>query len=199
MPVTNLIFNAPLDEKRILLHACCAPCSSAIVEVLLQNGIEPVIFYSNSNITPYGEYEIRGNECIRYARALGLEIVCDDYDHDEWLKTVRGLESAPERGPRCLECFKFRLTCAARYAAGHGFRVLATTLASSRWKSLEQVDNAGYYACDLVNADLPEDRQVIWWARNWRKGGLQERRGEIIREQNFYNQLFCGCEFSPRP
>jgi len=199
----NLKIDAPLGETKVLLHACCAPCSSAIVEVLLQNGITPTIFFSNSNITPFGEYDIRKRECERYAAHWGIEMVEDEYDHTCWMGVTKGLEDAPERGPRCLECFRFRLTRAAGYASEHGFRVLATTLASSRWKNLQQVDAAGESACELINREvraLPEGRnEVLWWAANWRKGGLQERRHEIIKEQNFYNQLFCGCEFSPRP
>ena len=73
----------------------------------------------------------------------------------------------------------------------NAFQVLATTLASSRWKSLEQVNEAGAWACSQVEG-------VSWWAQNWRRGGLQERRNAIIREENFYNQLYCGCEFSLR-
>ena len=199
MPATKLIIEAPLSEKRVLLHACCAPCSSAIVEVLLQNGIVPTIFYSNSNITPRREYDIRYNECLRYAQSLGVELVCDEYDHEAWLSAVKGMENFPERGPRCLECFKFRLLRAADYAARHDFKVLTTTLASSRWKSLQQVNEAGTFACAQTNTSLPPERQLIWWDRNWRKDGLQERRGEIIREMNFYNQLFCGCEYTVPP
>ena len=161
------------------------------MEYLVQHGCRPAVFYSNSNITPREEYDIRLNECIRYAKAFDLEIVADDYNHDEWGACAIGLENEPERGARCLQCFKFRLLRAAQYAAAHGFDVLTTTLASSRWKSLEQVNEAGEWAC----AQVPG---VTWWSQNWRKGGLQERRGEIIREQNFYNQLFCGCEFSRR-
>ena len=175
----------------MLLHACCAPCSGAIVEYLVRQGVRPVIFYSNANITPRREYDIRLAECRRYAESYGLELVEDLYDHSAWLAVVRGLEQAPERGPRCLQCFRFRLERAARYAQEHGFDLLTTTLASSRWKSLEQVNAAGEYACSLY----PD---VVWWPRNWRKGGLQERRGEIIREQCFYNQHYCGCEFSLR-
>ena len=176
-------------QERILLHACCAPCSSAIVEYLMGRTIRPVIFYSNSNIFPAEEYGHRLNECIRYAQKWGIEIVDDHYDHEAWRGCARGLETEPERGARCLECFKYRLLRAAEYASAHGFGVLATTLASSRWKSLEQVDAAGQWAC----AQVPG---VEWWARNWRKGGLQERRNTIIREEQFYNQLYCGCEYS---
>ncbi len=188
---TSLHIEVPGGAKKVLLHACCAPCSSAIVECLMERGIEPVIFYSNSNIFPLEEYEHRLNECIRYARKWGIEIVHDVYDHDSWRLCAQGLEQEPERGGRCLQCFKQRLLRAARYAQENEFTVLATTLASSRWKNLEQVDEAGRWACAQVEG-------VSWWAQNWRKGGLQERRNQIIREEAFYNQLFCGCEFSQK-
>ena len=194
----DLHIEVPGGADRILLHACCAPCSSAIVECLMERGIRPVIFYSNSNIFPREEYDHRLNECIRYARKWGVEIVDDVYDHNAWRSCTLGLEAEPERGKRCLECFKQRLLRAARYAQENGFDVLATTLASSRWKDLEQVNEAGQWACEQVNATFPEARPLTWWAQNWRRGGLQERRGAIIKEENFYNQTFCGCEFSQR-
>ena len=185
------IVTTPEGADRVLLHTCCAPCSSAIIECLMRSGITPTIYYCNPNIYPEEEYLIRKNECSRYAESLGLDIVDADYDHAEWLEAVRGLEGEPERGGRCLQCFRFRLERAARYAEEHGFRVLTTTLASSRWKSLDQINEAGRWA-------VSRHPSVLWWDRNWRKGGLQERRGQIIQEYGFYNQQYCGCEFSIR-
>jgi len=179
---------APDGSGRVLLHCCCAPCSGAIIECLLENGIRPTVFFSNSNIVPLAEYEKRREEIRRYAGGLGLDVVDDEYDHKSWRSAVRGLENEPERGGRCLECFRFRLRRAAEWAAANGFTVLTTTLASSRWKDLEQVGKAGEEAC--------KGTPVLWWNQNWRKGGLQPRRSEIIHEQRFYNQDFCGCEFS---
>lgn len=181
--------NIPMGQTEVLLHTCCAPCSSAIIECLLNNGIRPVIYYCNPNIYPLEEYLVRKEECTRYAKALGLDIIDDDYDHEAWLEAVKGLENEPERGGRCLKCFKLRLLRTAQYARDNGYKVITTTLASSRWKSLEQINEAGEWAC----AQVPD---VIWWDRNWRKGGLQERRLQIIKEYDFYNQLYCGCEFS---
>ena len=187
-----------LPEGRLLLHVCCAPCCGAIVEALAAayqaEGVAPAerfsIFWSNSNIYDRAEYEKRRAEVLRYAAQYGIEVIDDDFDHAEWQEEVaKGREDAPERGPRCLECFRFRLLRSARYAAVHGFGTLTTSLASSRWKSLDQVDEAGAWACGQVEG-------VQWWGRNWRKGGLQPRRNEIIKEQNFYNQTFCGCEYS---
>ncbi len=203
-----LTVTAPGGADKVLLHTCCAPCSGAIIECLLRSGIRPVIYYCNPNIFPEEEYLIRKNECTRFAQSLGLEIVDADYDHAAWLDGVRalaedagltGIGSLPERGGRCLQCFRYRLLDSARYAAGHGFTVLTTTLASSRWKSLEQINEAGNRAVEQVRrqAGLAEDA-LVWWEQNWRRGGLQERRSQIIKEYNFYNQTWCGCEFSRR-
>ena len=188
----------PSGESRVLLHTCCAPCSSAIIEYLMQNGITPVIYYCNPNIYPYEEYIKRKDECTRYARSLGLEIVDADYDHEDWLTHIRGLENEPERGGRCLQCFRYRLLRSAEYARDRGIKVITTTLASSRWKSLEQINQAGQWACNCVNEGIAQEKAVIWWDRNWRKDGLQERRNQLIRELAFYNQQWCGCEFSMR-
>ena len=191
MGKAKLEIQAPMGETTVLLHTCCAPCSSAIIEALMQNGITPVIYYCNPNIYPLEEYEIRKNECTRYAQSLGLEIVDADYDHENWLEEMKGLENEPERGGRCLKCFKLRLLRTAMYAHQRGIKVVTTTLASSRWKSLDQINEAGRWACSQIASG-----ECVWWDRNWRKGGLQERRLQIIREYDFYNQLYCGCEFS---
>ncbi len=174
-----------------MLHACCAPCSGAIVECMLAHGLEPVIFYSNSNIWPSEEYAVRRDECRRFAAYMGIGFIEDGYDHGAWESVAKGLENEAERGARCLGCFRYRLSRAASYAHAHGYRILATTLASSRWKDLSQVDAAGEAACSAWD-------DVRWWAQNWRKGGLQLRRSEIIKELGFYNQLYCGCEYSLR-
>lgn len=189
MKKNNFEIQVPGGEREVLLHTCCAPCSSAIIEALLAHDIRPTIYYCNPNIFPLEEYMIRKDECTRYAESLGLKIVDADYNHDEWLCNVRGLENEPERGGRCLKCFKMRMYETAKFAHENGFKVITTTLAGSRWKSLEQINEAGAYA----TAAFPD---VVWWNMNWKKGGLQERKSAIIKEYNFYNQQYCGCEFS---
>ena len=181
----------PDGVSEVLLHACCAPCSSAIVEWLMANGVQPVIYYFNPNIWPREEYEIRKEESKRHAASLGIRWIDDDYNHNVWLQGVCGLEGEPERGRRCEQCFTLRLMAAARKARELGIRYFATTLASSRWKSLEQIERAGLAAEQAVG-------DVTFWAQNWRKGGLQERRNQLLKEYGFYNQQYCGCEFSAR-
>ena len=155
----------------------------------MQNGYTPTIYYCNPNIYPLEEYLVRKEECTRYAHSLGLDIIDADYDHSEWQCCVKGLEGEPERGARCLECFKMRLLNAARYASEHGFTTFTSTLDSSRWKRHDQIVEAGNWAA----AQFPG---LTFWDKNWRQGGLQERRSQIIKEQDFYNQRYCGCEFN---
>lgn len=184
----------PPRSGKILLHCCCAPCSSAILECMLHNGLDVTVFFSNSNIVSPLEYERRKQEIIRYCESLGVPCVDDDYNHCSWLSEVAcGHEDEPERGARCLKCFEYRLLRSAEYACRHGFALLTTSLASSRWKSLEQVDEAGRKAVAAVD---PDGGHLMWWNMNWRKGGLQPRRNELVRELKFYNQSYCGCEFS---
>lgn len=175
--------------EKVLLHTCCAPCSSAIIEWMLNNEIHPVIYYYNPNIYPLEEYNIRKAECTRYAESKGVEIIDGDYIHDEWLKSISGLENEPERAGRCLKCFKIRLLASAQKAAELGITRFTTTLASSRWKSLDQIAEAGIWAASQIPG-------TEYWEKNWRKGGLSERRRELLAENNFYNQQYCGCEFS---
>jgi len=224
--------SVPDGCSEVLLHACCAPCSSAIVEWLLNNGVCPTIFYYNPNIWPREEYEIRKNESKRHAEGLGIRWIDGDYDHDNWLKGVCGLESEPERGRRCELCFTLRLMATARKAQELGIRYFTTTLASSRWKSLDQINRAGLAAEQVANEDYlpfilhpscvpsvaseqsssapftllckqseqarahPSPFTIKYWSQNWRKGGLQERRNQLLKEYGFYNQQYCGCEFS---
>lgn len=197
--------------KTELLHSCCAPCSSAILEWMLAHDVKPVLFYCNPNIYPANEYAIRKNELTRYATSLGLEVIDDDYDHEAWLDFIKGtnnangckvyangIENEPERGARCLECFRYRLLRTARKCKELGIESFTTTLASSRWKSLEQINKAGYEAAEAVNSEYTEETApaVTFDDHNWRKGGLQERRNALLKQNGFYNQLYCGCEFS---
>lgn len=219
----------PQGMRRVLLHACCAPCSSAIVEWLCAHEIEPIIFYFNPNIYPQEEYEIRKAESKRHAESLGIQWIdgdagCQMLDvgcqmsvvsgqwsasHAEWLEAMRGLENEPERGSRCARCFYYRMLATAKKAQELGIPYFATTLASSRWKNLEQINAAGEKAAEDVGCKMLDVgcqmldvgckmSDVHFWAQNWRKDGLQERRNTLLKEYAFYNQQYCGCEFSMR-
>ncbi len=183
--------NIPTGITRVLLHSCCAPCSTAIVEYLMDHHIEPTILYYNPNTYPKEEYELRKTEIMKLAQSFHITFVEGKYDHDNWLRNTRDLQHEQEGGKRCLICFTIRLAETARYAHENGFNMFTTTLASSRWKNIEQVTEAGLYAAGL----FPE---MTYWEQNWRKYGLTERKHVLNKNYNFYHQEYCGCEFSLR-
>lgn len=181
----------PPAGTSVLLHACCAPCSTAVLEWMLEREIRPVLFYCNPNIWPDPEYIIRRDEARAYAARFGLETIEGPRDHAAWREAIRGHELDLERAGRCEICFRQRLLQTAIYARDHGFEYFTTTLATSRWKRWEQVRDAAIWAAQQAPGST-------FWEKDWRRGGLVTRRYEMIREIGFYNQLYCGCEFSMR-
>lgn len=179
----------PTAGQPVLLHACCAPCSAAVVERMLAEDLKPTVFFCNPNIHPLKEWEIRRDELIRYLDKLHVPCQIDDDDHGAWLEAVKGMEEEPERGTRCLKCMEMRMERTAEWAARNGFRWFTTTLSSSRWKDWGQICAAG-------NKAEKRNPGTLFWERSWRKGGLQERRAAMLRSEGFYNQQYCGCEFS---
>jgi len=181
----------PNGEKRVLLHSCCAPCSGSVIQDMHQAGLELTIFFYNPNIHPRKEYDIRKNENIRYAQKLGIPFVDADYDPDRWYKEMKGHEQDPERGQRCSMCFDMRFVKTAEYAHQNDFHVMTSCLGISRWKDFNQVTAAGQKAASL----FPD---LIYWGYNWRKQNGSQRMYEIAKEENFYQQEYCGCAYSLR-
>ncbi len=181
----------PNNAKKILLHACCAPCSGSIIERLRANGVECTLFFYNPNIHPEEEYQLRLAEQKALAEKTGAAFVAGEYDPQNWFARTKGLENEPERGQRCSACFAMRLERAARFAEEKGFSVFASTLGISRWKDLEQVNTCGLAAA-AGYADL------IYWTYNWRKQGGSQRMSQIAKEHKLYRQNYCGCVYSKR-
>ena len=177
--------------KRIFLFFTLLWCCTGIARA--QGGIP---FIRNFTATEYGAHNrnfdiaCTKDNTVFVANFEGLLY----YDHAEWQRWVCGLEGEPERGRRCEQCFVHRLTATALKACELGITWFATTLASSRWKSLEQINRAGLAAEQAVNVN--DEHRCRFWPQNWRKGGLQERRNQLLKEYGFYNQLYCGCEYS---
>lgn len=180
---------APADS--ILLHSCCAPCAGEIIEALLASDIKTTVFFYNPNIHPQAEYEIRKQENIRFCRDRAVPFIDADYDMDNWFERVRGLENEPERGRRCSVCFDMRFERTALYAHEHGFALIASTLGISRWKDMAQINGCGTRAA----ARWPNLR---YWTFNWRKQGGSQRMIELAKQENFYQQEYCGCVYSLR-
>ncbi|MDX1950501.1 MAG: epoxyqueuosine reductase QueH [Rickettsiales bacterium] len=182
---------APDDETKILLHSCCAPCSGEVIEAMVKSGLDLTIYFYNPNIHPLKEYEIRKNENKRYADKLGLEFIDADYDVQNWFSKAKGMEYEPERGKRCTMCFDMRFVKSAEYAKENGFKVFTSSLGISRWKNMEQINDCGLRAADLIG-------DVKYWTYNWRKDGGGARMYEIAKRENFYKQEYCGCIYSLR-
>jgi predicted adenine nucleotide alpha hydrolase (AANH) superfamily ATPase len=181
----------PHDAKRLLLHSCCAPCSGEVMEALMASGIEFAIFFYNPNIHPVQEYLIRKEENLVFARKHNIPIIDADYDKDNWFERVRGLEMEPERGKRCTACFDMRFERTALYAHEHDFPVFTSSLGISRWKDMQQINDAGTRAASRY----PE---LTYWTYNWRKQGGAARMYEIAKREEFYKQEYCGCVYSLR-
>ena len=185
------LLDPPNKEKNILLHSCCAPCACEIIEALVASDITPIIFFYNPNIHPRNEYEIRKEENIRFAEQLNLKFIDVDYDTDSWFERIKGLEYEPERGERCTQCFDMRFERTALYAYEHDFKLISSTLAISRWKDMKQINDCGERAAQRYN-------DIIYWTINWRKKGGSQRMIEISKNENFYQQEYCGCIYSLR-
>jgi predicted adenine nucleotide alpha hydrolase (AANH) superfamily ATPase len=184
------ILIAPTDDKRVLLHSCCAPCSGEVIEAMVASGLDLTIFFYNPNIHPKKEYDLRKDENIAYAEKLGIKFVDADYDVQDWFAEVKGLEFEPERGLRCTKCFDMRFLRTALYAKKEGFKVFTSSLGISRWKDMDQINDCGERAAKALG--------VTYWTYNWRLKGGSARMYEIAKREHFYKQEYCGCIYSLR-
>jgi predicted adenine nucleotide alpha hydrolase (AANH) superfamily ATPase len=181
----------PENETKILLHSCCAPCSGEVIEAMVKSGLDLTIYFYNPNIHPLKEYEIRKNENKRYADKLNIEFIDADYDVQNWFTKAKGMEYEPERGKRCTMCFDMRFVKSADYAKFNGFKVFTSSLGISRWKNMDQINDCGLRAAELIG-------DVKYWTYNWRKEGGGARMYDIAKRENFYKQEYCGCIYSLR-
>lgn len=181
----------PNGQKKALLHSCCAPCSGEVMEALSASGIEYTVFFYNPNIHPAEEYRIRKDENIAFAKKLHVPFVDADYDTENWFARAKGLEREPERGKRCAVCFDVRFERTALYAYENNFPVIASSLAISRWKDMNQVNACGMKAASYYPG-------IVYWDYNWRKEGGSARSSAISKREQFYTQEYCGCVYSLR-
>ncbi len=178
-------------REKLLLHACCAPCSSYVLEYLTMF-FDITVFYCNPNITDKDEYEHRLAElyklCERAPFGKGVQIVDDGYAPDAFFEMAKGFESEPEGGRRCDRCFALRLSRATDYAKENGFPRFATTLTVSPHKNACLINEIGSAESERSGVSyLPSD---------FKKRGGYQRSIVLSKEYGLYRQQFCGCEFS---
>lgn len=179
--------------KRILLHSCCAPCSSHVI-TSLSPYFDITILYYNPNISPYEEYLKRKVEQIRLINSLNLPHKIDfidcDYDNDLYEKLIKGYESCPERGARCSICFKLRLEKTAKIAANNNYDYFCSTLTVSPYKNATLINEIGI--------DLSEQYHIKWLYSDFKKEDGYKKSIELSKKYNLYRQDYCGCKYSIR-
>lgn len=177
----------------LLLHACCAPCSSACLE-RLGNIFKIDIYYYNPNINNIEEYNKRLNEVIRFTKEFKtkypIDVIDGGYDPDTFFKMAKGLENEPERGKRCYKCYKLRLNKTKEYASFNNYDFFATTLTLSPYKKADWVNEIG--------KELDNESKSTYLYSDFKKKNGYKRSIELSHEYNLYRQDYCGCIYSVR-
>ena len=176
-------------KEKLLLHSCCAPCSSATIE-RLKEYFDLTVYYYNPNIDGEEEYNKRANEQIRLCKLLGVNCIIEKFSSNDFYDKVKGLEKEIEGGSRCEKCFTLRLEKSAFFAKNNGYKYFATTLTISPLKNAKLINEIG--------ERLGEQVAVKYLPSDFKKHGGYLRSIQLSKEYNLYRQDYCGCEFSKK-
>jgi len=171
----------------MLLHICCAPDATVVIERLSPEYDLTGYFY-NPNIHPKREYYLRLEEMKKLAERLNLQLVWDEYDVDRWFALTRDLKDEPEGGRRCEVCFRMRLERAADYAKANGFDIFTTVLTVSPHKKAEVINRIG--------EEIANEYEVQFLSANFKKKDGFKRSVELSKKFGLYRQDYCGCVYS---
>ena len=178
-------------RPRLLLHVCCAPCSSYVMEYLA-NFFDITVCFYNPNISPKSEYYYRAQELVRLTHELPLAtpVQCriEEYDAASFLAIAKGLEDEPEGGARCTECYRLRLTETAKIAAKEGYDYFTTTLSISPLKDAVRLNSIG--------KELAAEYGVPYLFSDFKKREGYKRSIQLSAEYHLYRQDYCGCAYS---
>ncbi|MBO7288568.1 MAG: epoxyqueuosine reductase QueH [Clostridia bacterium] len=178
-------------KPTLLLHSCCAPCSSSVIELLLEY-FDVTVYYYNPNIYPEDEYYKRSKEqesfCREYFKDHNIKVISEEYKKEDFEKIASGLETAKEGGERCTLCYKLRLEKTAVYAKENGYDYFASTLSVSPLKCTKRLNEIG--------EELSNKYGVKYLYNDFKKKNGYKRSCEISRELGMYRQDWCGCKYS---
>lgn len=177
-------------KPTLLLHACCAPCSSAVIEYLSEF-FDITLFFYNPNIYPESEFAFRLQELKRLLPEMGLHkirVAAPDYNNTEFENIAEGLEDIPEGGARCSKCYRLRLERSVSYAAENGFDYVTTTLSVSPHK------NAGLL--NEIGIELEKKYGIKYLCSDFKKRDGYKRSCALSQQYNLYRQNYCGCIYS---
>lgn len=179
--------------KRLLLHSCCAPCSSHVISYLT-NYFDITILYYNPNISPKEEYEKRKEEQIRLIKEIdkknNIDIIDCDYDNDIYESSIKGYESCPERGNRCNICFDLRLDKTASLAKKNNYDYFCTTLTVSPYKNANLIN--------VIGKQKEDKYGIKWLYSDFKKENGYKHSIELSKKYGLYRQDYCGCKYSVR-
>ncbi len=180
-------------KPTLLLHSCCAPCSSYVLEYL-HSFFDITLYFYNPNISPESEYAYRAQELERLVKEMGfsdsVKIIVPNYTPEEFENIAKGKESEPERGRRCTDCYYIRLKKSFDYAEKNGFDYFSTTLSISPHKDAQRLNEIG--------ASLTENTKTKWLYSDFKKNNGYIRSIELSEKYNLYRQNYCGCKYSKR-
>ncbi len=183
-------FIKSLDSKpKLLLHTCCAPCSTHTIDVL-KDYFDITIFYSNSNIYPEEEFKKRLDEQIEYAARFNISVIEDTYNSKEFYETIKGHELDGEKSKRCYLCYEMRLRHTIERAKALGFDYFTTSLSISPYKVTRWINEIGYKLESIYN--------IKYLYSDFKKENGYKESIRISLENNMYRQDYCGCVFSKR-
>lgn len=181
------------EIPKLLLHVCCAPCSSYVLEYLSKYFEIDILFY-NPNISTIDEYWHRADELIRFIREMDFENpvtpIIEDYYGEEFYDYIKGLEHCKEGGARCFKCYELRLKHTAKIASAKKYDYFTTTLSISPLKNADKLNEIG--------KKLEDEYQVKYLYSDFKKKNGYKRSIELSKEHQLYRQNFCGCKFSKR-
>ena len=183
-------FITELDYKpKLLLHACCAPCSSHTLMVL-KDYFKITIFYSNDNIYPKSEYDKRLDEIINFSKKISnnIDVLFDEYNEFDFDNAINGLENLGEKSKRCYECYKLRLEKTAKKAKELNYDFFTTTLSISPYKVTKWINEIGY--------DLENKYNVKYLFSDFKKEEGYQDSIKLSKEYGLYRQDYCGCKYS---
>ena len=179
------------ERKSLLLHSCCAPCSSYVLEYL-EKHFDITLMYYNPNIQPEEEFNRRLSEQKRLCAEVHpkISVISPEYNNEEYFSVVKGLEELGENSERCFACYRFRMRLAAEYAKEHGFDYFTTTLSISPYKNAEKLNEIGY--------EIEKELGMPYLPADFKKKEGYKRSIELSKDYNLYRQEYCGCIFSKR-
>ncbi len=182
------VFDSPVITKvPLVLHVCCAPCSTHVFEIL-KDEFNLVAYFCNPNIHPAQEYQKRLDELRRFAEKAGVAVFEGEYEKERWLDAVKGHEGDEEGGKRCEICYRFRMEETAKFAIKHGFMYFGTVLSISPHKDATQINRIG--------EEISREYGINYYQANFKEDDGFKKSVELAKKYGLYRQKYCGCIYS---